>query len=191
MTMGDQVAVLKHGVLQQLDPPSRLYRRPANVFVGGFIGSPAMNLVEAGVARDDGRLFVEFGQNRVAIDEKTAQERPALHGYVGRKLILGIRPEDMEDAQLRSDAPAERRILTSVDLREDMGSEVLVHFTVDAPPVLTEDTKELAADIGADVTDLIPDVTATTFIAKFDANTQAQEGTRIEVFVDTRGLHFF
>src|SRR6266516_223125 len=86
MTMGDRVAVLKPGVLQQLDPPSRLYRRPANVFVAGFIGSPAMNLVEATVSRTDGRLFVEFGQNRVAIDEKTAQERPALHLYVGRTL---------------------------------------------------------------------------------------------------------
>ncbi len=191
MTMGDQVAVLKHGVLQQLDHPSRLYRRPANLFVAGFIGSPAMNLVEATVARSDGRLFVEFGHNRVALDPEAVHERPALHGYLDRKVILGIRPEEMEDAELRTDAPEDRRITTTVDLREDMGSEVLIHFTVDAPPVLTEDTKELAAAVGADVTDLEPHLDKTTFIAKFDANTLAQEDNRIEVFVDTRYLHFF
>ena len=191
MTMGDEVAVLKHGLLQQLDHPSRLYRRPANLFVAGFIGSPAMNLVEATVIRDDGRLFVEFGRNRVALDPETVEERPALHGYVDRKVILGIRPEDMEDAALHTDVPEDRRITTTVDLREDMGSEVLVHFTVFAPPVLTEDTKELAADLGADVTDLMPHADKTTFIAKFDANTNAQEGNRIQVFVDTRYLHFF
>src|SRR5438132_840712 len=145
MTMGDRVAVLKHGVLQQLETPSLLYRRPANVFVAGFIGSPAMNMVEATVARSDGRLFAEFGGNRLAVDEKALQDRPALQGYVDRKVILGIRPEDMEDAQLQSGAPEDRRLVTNVDLREDMGSEVLVHFSIGAPPVLTEDTKELAA----------------------------------------------
>jgi len=140
----------------------------------------------------DGRLFVEFGGNRLAVDDQAMQDRPALAGYAGRTVIVGIRPEDMEDAALQSGAPEDRRIPTKVDLREDMGSEVLVHFTVDAPPVLTEDTKELAAEVGADI-ELESSARAnqSTFIAKFDANTNAEEDSRVEVFVDTRWLHFF
>jgi multiple sugar transport system ATP-binding protein len=193
MTMGDRVAVLKHGVLQQLDAPSVLYRRPSNLFVAGFIGSPAMNLVEATVRRSDGRMAVEFGSNRVGLDEDVLGERPALEGYVDRRVIVGIRPEDMEDAELRTDVPPDRRIATQVDLREDMGSEVLVHFSVDSPPVLTDDAKELMEALGHDVEEL--ETTSaeqrSTFIAKFDADTHAQEGSRIQVYVDVRGLHFF
>ena len=193
MTMGDRVAVLNHGVLQQIDAPSRLYRRPANLFVAGFIGSPAMNLAEATVSRSDGRMFVEFGGNRLALDDKVVQDRPALEAFVNRRVILGIRPEDMEDAELKSGASEDHRIPTRVDLREDMGSEVLMHFTVNVPPVLTEDTKELIAALGEDVStlELAEQSNTTTFIAKFDANTRAEEGSRIQVFVDTRGLHFF
>jgi multiple sugar transport system ATP-binding protein len=193
MTMGDRVAVLKHGVLQQLDAPSSLYRRPINLFVAGFIGSPAMNLVEATVARDGERLFVELGGNRLAVDEQAVQERPALHAYSGRRVILGIRPENLEDAQIGRGVPADRRFATTVDLREDMGSEVLVHFTVAAPPVLTEDTKELAAALGEDVAELEAGARSrtTTLVARFDANTGAREGDRVQVAVDTRRLHFF
>jgi multiple sugar transport system ATP-binding protein len=192
MTMGDRVAVLKLGVLQQVDVPSRLYRRPANLFVAGFIGSPAMNLVEATVHDDSGSLHVEFGSHRLEVDESASQQRPALRSYVGGKVILGIRPEDMEDASLKSDAPPNRRLSTIVELREDMGSEVFVHFVVDSPPVLTEDTKELAADRGLDVEELAKTDTAkTTFVARFDANTGAEEEHRIEVAVDTRALYFF
>jgi multiple sugar transport system ATP-binding protein len=192
MTMGDRVAVLKLGVLQQVDVPSRLYRRPANLFVAGFIGSPAMNLVEATVHDDSGSLHVEFGGRRLEVDESASQQRPALRSYVGGKVILGIRPEDMEDASLKSDAPPNRSLSTVVELREDMGSEVFVHFVVDSPPVLTEDTKELAADRGLDVEELAKTDTAkTTFVARFDANTGAEEEHRIEVAVDTRALYFF
>jgi len=193
MTMGDRVAVLKHGVLQQLDAPSMLYRRPLNLFVAGFIGSPAMNMVDATITRRDGRAFVEFGGNRLALGEPVLADRPGLERYVNRTVILGIRPEDMEDAELRSGAPEDHRISTRVDLREDMGSEVLVHFRVAAPPVLTEDTKELAADLGEDVQELetTAESNETTFIAKFDANTRVTEDRPIEVFVDTRAMHFF
>jgi multiple sugar transport system ATP-binding protein len=193
MTMGDLVAVLKHGVLQQIDAPSTLYRRPVNLFVAGFIGSPAMNLVEAAVTREGERLLVEFGGNRLAVDEQALQERAALRGYAGRRVILGIRPENLEDAAIRSGVPEDRRIATTVDLREDMGSEVLVHFTVAAPPVLTEDTKELAAALGEDVAELEAGAGSrgTTLVARFDANTGAREGDRVQVAVDTRRLHFF
>jgi multiple sugar transport system ATP-binding protein len=193
MTMGDRVAVLRQGVLQQLDAPSSLYRRPANLFVAGFIGSPAMNLVEAAVAAQDGRLAVEFGGNRLAVDDQAVAERPALRGYAGRRVILGIRPEDLEDAELRPGVPEDRRFKTVVDLREDMGSEVLVHFTVAAPPVLTEDTRELAADLGEDVAELEAGARSGTtgMVARFDADTRTREGDHLEVAVDTRHLHFF
>jgi multiple sugar transport system ATP-binding protein len=193
MTMGDRVAVLKHGVLQQLDAPSSLYRRPANLFVAGFIGSPAMNLVEATVSAEGERLLVEFGGNRLAVDEQALRERSALRGSAGRRVILGIRPEDLEDAELRPGVPEDRRLAVTVDLREDMGSEVLVHFTVAAPPVLTEDTRELAAAVGEDVADLeaVARSRETTLVARFDASTGAHEGDRIQVAVDTRRLHFF
>jgi multiple sugar transport system ATP-binding protein len=191
MTMGDRVAVLKHGMLQQLDAPASLYRRPTNLFVAGFIGSPAMNLVEATLAADGDRLAVAFGGNRLAVDDRAVAERPALRGYAGRTVILGIRPETMEDAALNPGVPSDRRIKTGVDLREDMGSEVLVHFTVDTPPVLTEDTRELAAAVGEDVTELEARSGTTTLVARFDANTGAREGDRVEVAVDTRHLHFF
>jgi multiple sugar transport system ATP-binding protein len=192
MTMGDRVAVLKLGVLQQVDAPSRLYRRPANLFVAGFIGSPAMNLVEAMVERDDDGLSVSFGSHRLAVDGSALEQRPALAAYAGRRVILGIRPEDMEDAALESGAPADRRLRTTVDLREDMGSEVFVYFVVDCPPVLTEDTKELAADRGLDVEELATmEADRTTFVARFDARSTAGEDDRIEVAVDTRALYFF
>ena len=192
MTMGDRVAVMKLGILQQVDAPARLYRRPNNLFVAGFIGSPAMNLVEATVQKEEDRLYLEFGGNRLVIDGSLIQERPALRAYVGRRLVVGIRPEDMEDAALESGAPEDRRMRTTVDLREDMGSEVFVHFAVDCPPLLTEDTKELAADRGLDVEELAdPQTRRTTFVARFDANTAAAEDDVVEVLVDTGALYFF
>jgi multiple sugar transport system ATP-binding protein len=193
MTMGDRVAVLRQGVLQQLDHPASLYRRPTNLFVAGFIGSPAMNVVEATITADGDRLHAEFGGNRLAVDPQALADRPALRGYAGRSVILGIRPENLEDASLRSGVPEDRRLKTAVDLREDMGSEVLIHFTVDTPPVLTEDTKELAAAVGEDVAELEAGAQSgtTTLVARFDANTTANESDRVEVAVDTRHLHFF
>jgi multiple sugar transport system ATP-binding protein len=162
-----------------------------NLFVGGFIGSPAMNLVEASIRRDDGRVVVEFGPQRLRIDDAVLGARPALESYLGRPVILGIRPEDMEDAELRSDAPQDQRIEAQVDLREDMGNEVFVHFTVEAPTVLTEDTRELAADRGEDVEELEQLVTRAPWIARFDADSRAAERDAIEILVDTKHLHFF
>jgi multiple sugar transport system ATP-binding protein len=189
MTMGDRVAVLKRGLLQQVDRPQILYRKPANLFVAAFIGSPAMNMVQATLAADDGQRFVEFGGQRIRLDEQLLADRPALDGYEGRPLIVGIRPEDMEDAAL-VEFPHDHRLRTTVDLLEDMGHEALVHFTVDAPPIVTDDTRELAADAGADLEDTARARTA-TFIARFDAHTKAREGDTVEIGVDSASMQFF
>jgi multiple sugar transport system ATP-binding protein len=191
MTMGDAVAVMKKGELQQLDPPERVYERPANLFVAGFVGAPAMNMVEAELERANGSLFVRFGGNRLRVDDQLPG-RGALEEHLGRTLVLGIRPESIEDAALVSAAPEDRRLEIDVELREAMGAEVLVHFPLDAPPVLTEDTKELAADA-----DVLPDLEGqaaarrSQFIARFGPRTRAREGDRVQTVVDTAALHFF
>jgi multiple sugar transport system ATP-binding protein len=190
MTMGDRVAVMRKGVLQQVDSPQSLYEHPTNLFVAGFIGSPAMNLVEAKLSSSDGGVVVELGQFRLPVPGDVIAERPALRDYDGRRVVLGIRPEDMEDAALVSDAPAERRISSTVELSEALGSDVVVHFPIDAPPALTDDVKELAADIDEAVA--APTAAHTTnVLARLNPRTQAQAGDRIELVVDTHRLHFF
>lgn len=192
--MGDRVAVIKKGLLQQADPPQTLYERPVNLFVAGFIGSPAMNMAEAEIVRTNGMWFVQFGGHRLRVDDEVLEARPALQRYEGDRLVVGIRPEDMEDASLVAGAAEDRRIPAVVGLREALGSEVLVHFTVKTPPVLTEDTKELAVDVGTETLQVLEErarQAQTEFVARLNPRTKVQEGERIEVFVDTRRLHFF
>jgi multiple sugar transport system ATP-binding protein len=194
MTMGDLVAVIRKGELQQVDSPQELYTHPANLFVAGFIGSPAMNMVEANLSRSDGRLFVEFAGHRLAVDEEASRGRPALSAYEGKQVILGIRPEDMEDASLVAEAPADRRLTTTVKFTEALGSEIVVHFPVNAPPVLTEDAKELAVDVGTEALQELEQgarAGASAFVARLSPRTRARDGTDLELFVDTRSLHFF
>jgi multiple sugar transport system ATP-binding protein len=194
MTMGDRVAVIRKGELQQVDGPQVLYERPVNLFVAGFIGSPAMNMVEAELVASDGRLYAAFGGQRLRVDDEALEQRRALRSLEGKRIVLGIRPEDMEDASLVSEAPDDRRIPATVDLREALGSQVLIHFAVKAPIVLTEDTKELAADAGAeDLLDLEARAKedTSTFVAALNPRTDAREGEGLELFVDTRRLHFF
>jgi multiple sugar transport system ATP-binding protein len=180
MTLGDRVAVMRKGELQQLDTPQSLYRTPINLFVAEFIGSPAMNLVEARI----GGGKVQFGAHMLSLDG-----RSGLAAYEGRKIALGIRPEDLEDAEL-SETPADSRLPVTVDLREDMGAEIFLHFSVDAPHVATEDVKEAVET--EDGVALEPQVElGTPFIARVGRESRAREGDRIEVAVDTRMLHFF
>jgi multiple sugar transport system ATP-binding protein len=135
MTMGDRVAVMRKGELQQVAPPQELYDHPVNLFVGGFIGSPAMNLLDARLERGDGEQdgwTVRLGEQRLALPAELVASRPALAAYAERELIVGIRPEDLEDAALAPDAPADRRLRAEVQLREALGSEVIVHATTAA-----------------------------------------------------------
>ena len=189
MTMGDRVAVIKQGRLQQVDTPQVLYDSPVNLFVGGFIGSPSMNMIEASVERDDDGVWVAFGGIRLRMPDEVTSKRPGLTRFEGETVVLGIRPEDIEDAEIETDAPNDRRISTTVDLRESLGSEVLVHFSVAEAPVLTEDTKELARDLG--VHDTRERQATTTFVARLDPRSRAQERESIELVVDTARLHFF
>jgi len=191
MTLGDTVAVLRTGVLQQLDTPQGLYQRPVNLFVAGFIGSPAMNLVEATVRVADDGTFVEFAGQRIRVDDEEVTERPVLRSYDGRTIALGIRPEALLDAQIERDLPADRRFRATVDLTEDLGSEVLVHFRVDAPPVVTEDTKELVEDQGAMTAEELARAGRSMFVARFEALSKIDEGQTIDIGVNNSALHFF
>jgi multiple sugar transport system ATP-binding protein len=192
MTMGDRVAVIRKGVLQQVEEPQRLYDHPLNLFVAGFIGSPAMNLVEARIVEADGGLAVQVAGFDLPIPEELLARRPALRGFVGRPVVMGVRPEDMEDASLVSDAPPERRITAVIELREALGSDVVVHFGLDAPPAITEDVRELAVDVGHEALEKLEQSTdRTTVLARLNPRTMAQAGESMELVVDTHRLHFF
>jgi multiple sugar transport system ATP-binding protein len=194
MTMGDRVAVMRKGELQQVASPQDLYDRPVNLFVGGFIGSPAMNMLEASLVKSNGGLAVEAGGQRLVIDQELLSAQPALRSYEGKKVVLGIRPEDLEDAAIAKDVPADRHLRGKVELIEALGSEIMAHFTIDAPPALTEDVKELAQDVGDEraVKEAAEGSKQhTTMVGRFDPRSDVKEGEIAEVAVDTRGLHFF
>ena len=194
MTMGDRVAVIRKGELQQIDAPETLYEQPANLFVAGFIGSPAMNLFEATLERDDGGLAVRLGSQRLPVPDDVLGHRPGLRAYEGRTIVLGIRPEDMEDAALLADAPTDRRIRATVGLREALGSDVLVHFELDARPALTEDVKELAVDVSTEILEKVErsaGEAGAEVVARLNPRATARAGDTIELVVDTHRLHYF
>jgi multiple sugar transport system ATP-binding protein len=193
MTMGDRVAVMRKGELQQVAAPQELYDKPVNLFVGGFIGSPAMNLVEARLERSDGTLTAVAGAQRIGLGDETLSARPALKDYEGKDVILGIRPEDLEDAELEPDRG--QTLEGEVELTEALGSEIMAHFSIDAPPAITDEVRELQEDAGAD--ENAPGAPAqeeggrTIMVGRFGARSKATKGEKIRVAVDTRALHFF
>jgi multiple sugar transport system ATP-binding protein len=195
LTMGDRVAVMRKGELQQVAGAQELYDRPLNLFVAGFIGSPAMNLLEATLEQAGAGLAVRIGSQTLALDDEAMAAHPALAGYEGRPVILGIRPEDLEDLALAPDTPADRRITGKVELTEALGSEVMVHFSLDASHAVTEDVHELQADIGDDRAPGRGGVGAegagAVVVGRFGARSRVRAGDTAEVAVDTRTLHFF
>ncbi|MGH2634960.1 MAG: ABC transporter ATP-binding protein [Actinomycetota bacterium] len=166
MTLGSLVAIMDGGQLQQVGAPDEVYERPANVFVAGFIGSPAMNLVDAVVTRVDEATFVEFAGRRLQLPDASVAARPALQAYDGRPVVLGIRPEALHDASLVAGVPADRRIPAVVTLRESMGAEAHLHLAVAG-----------SGGIG--------------IVARVDARTKSREGDTVEMVVDAAALYLF
>jgi multiple sugar transport system ATP-binding protein len=192
MTMGDRVAVMNAGRLLQVDTPQVLYDQPANEFVAGFIGSPAINLLEAQLEQANGGYSVAFGEYRLEVDDRAARNRSRLKDYVDRQVILGIRPEDFEDASLESDAPSDRRLNVDVELTEPLGAEVLVYFGTAATGVVSS---AAAADVGEDAEvrlgtdDEVGD--RTRLCARVSPRTHIAIGRPAELAVDTSRLYFF
>jgi multiple sugar transport system ATP-binding protein len=192
MTMGDRVAVMRKGELQQVAAPQELYDEPVNLFVGGFIGSPAMNMVEATLERSNGGIAAAIGTQRLDLGDETLAHRPALRSYEGKRVILGIRPEDLEDAELEPETPASKRLRGEVELREALGSEIMVHMRTDATAAVTDETRELQRDTGAHELQQREDTRpGATIVGRFGARSRVQDGKPVEVAVDTRALHFF
>src|SRR3954453_5707504 len=182
MTLGDRVAVMKDGVVQQLAAPSALYWSPANLFVAAFIGSPAMNLLEATI--EDGH--VRFGSSSLPLPESHD-----LRDYAGRTIALGIRPSDFSDVSLAAD-DSQPSIDVAVEVTEELGSEVNVLFTLDAPPVDTADTRAIVEDEGADAAiPLMMQDGHAPCTARVDARSRCRPGERMRLAVDTSRLYFF
>jgi multiple sugar transport system ATP-binding protein len=191
MTLGDRACVLRGGLLQQVDRPQVLYDRPANLFVAGFIGSPAMNLVEAELVDRDGGLVAVFGPHALGVPRDVVAARPDLRSYVGRRVALGIRPEDIDDPADPGAVAAGSRLEVTVDIKEDMGSEVYVHFAVDAPPVTAKELKEIIGDEALAAADEQTHHHGSPFIARVTRATQAREREPVRLAVVTERLHFF
>jgi multiple sugar transport system ATP-binding protein len=191
MTMGDRAAVMNAGHLQQVDPPQILYDHPVNEFVASFIGSPSINLVESELARNNGQLSVTLGEHKLTVDDQLARNRSGLEAYVGKKVILGIRPEDFEDASIETGVPPDRRIKVTADLTEPLGSEVLVHFSSEATAVTSS---AAAADVGEDADVRLGDEDAevsTRLVARVSPKSRIAVEQEVELAVDTTRLYFF
>jgi multiple sugar transport system ATP-binding protein len=184
MTMGDRVAVLRTGELQQVDTPTNVYDKPANLFVAGFIGSPPMNLARGTIEPGEGGLVARLGSATIAIPTELSRDR-GLEVWLGREVIVGIRPEDL------GGPGAERAVMiaTTVDRVEALGSELLCFFTVDTPPAISEAIAE-ATGGGLEEVALITRE-GTPFCATFEPRSGIREGDRVDVMVDARHLHFF
>ncbi|TPL91647.1 ABC transporter ATP-binding protein [Mesorhizobium sp. B2-3-12] len=175
MTMGDRVAVLKGGVLQQVDTPKRLYESPVNAFVAGFIGSPSMNLFEATLTGDE-LMSSTFA---IRLQDAAFVRRPGLRSYAGRKVVFGIRPEDLYDSNLESGRKYQT-IPAKVTSIEELGSEHIVHLTIDAVRVDSGDP-DAVQDFGL----------ASNAVARFEPASTVRSGTEIRLALDDAKLHFF
>jgi multiple sugar transport system ATP-binding protein len=188
MTMGDRVAVMRKGELQQVADPQELYDRPVNIFVAGFIGSPSMNLLEAELANANGTMELQLGSQRLTLDAQTLRRRPALREYAGSTVLVGIRPEHLEDAEMADEVRDGARLRADVRLREALGSELVMHLHVDARPATTDEVRELAEDSGGPSH---ADASGATVVGRFSARSRAREGEPVDIAVDTAELHFF
>ncbi|GAA0580416.1 ABC transporter ATP-binding protein [Actinomadura livida] len=191
MTLGSRVCVLRDGQLQQVDTPQRLFDNPVNLFVAGFIGSPAMNFVSAQLSAGDGGAQVSFAGYTLPVPAAAIDDRPGLRDYLGGTVVLGIRPSDFEDAAHAKPEWAPMSVRSSVT--EELGSEINVIFTIDAPPVEHKDTADLASDATEGEEDMaIPLVdNKALWTARVNSRSHVRPNQHVDLAVDTRRLHFF
>ncbi len=188
MTMGDRVAVLKRGFLQQVDSPQNLYDSPDNVFVAGFIGSPSMNIMVTTLGGTAEAPTVQIGDQTLSVPPEVVSARPAIAASVGKEVVIGIRPEDMEDVTILPDTPQDRRLHTKTTLLESLGSEVIVHFPLNAEPFSIMD----AEFEGEDAIEKQRDGAGNTiYTGRFSPRSTARMGQDLEIAVDTSRIHFF
>ncbi len=193
MTLGHRVAVLKPvsaarpDNLQQVAPPSELYRNPVNLFVAGFIGSPAMNMVNVTLEQDATGVYVKFAEERLLVDQAALDRHPGLTERLGEPLVMGIRPGNFEATEITGPAP-DRMMTAEITVAEKLGSETFVHFELKTPPVVTPDIEELLADTGADVSSLGD---TTKFTARVSSDVAVSLGQQVTLTVDTAKMHFF
>ena len=186
MTMADRVAVISQGVLQQVDTPMTLFNEPNNIFVAAFIGSPSMNMMEAVLTRSGQGLQMTLGSQSLTVPEEVLQRRPALEGYLDRKVAVGLRPKDFEDASIVSDHPADQRLRASTLHTEALGFEIIVYFDVDAKPVISREALELSEEeVSA------AESSSTRVNARFNPTTAVRAGDTIDVAVTVGNAHFF
>lgn len=184
--MADRVAVISQGVLQQVDTPMALFNEPDNLFVAAFIGSPSMNIMEGVVDRNGQGLKMTLGRQSLAVPEEVLQRRPALEGYLGRKVAVGIRPKDFEDAAITPDHPADQRLRAEVLHTEALGFEIIAYFDVDAKPIISQEALELSdEEISA------AESSTTRVNARFNPSTSVRAGDAIDVAVTVGNAHFF
>ena len=185
MTMGDRVAVIRKGELQQIDTPREIYSNPKNIFVAGFIGSPSMNFVYAKIKSKNDVMELTFGDNQITYKD---EKKEKLESFENKEIILGIRPEAFEDGYFANEADYSESIKVKVSLLEQLGSDSYVHFYKDIKPVQTEAIEEILADEGEDITVLGDN---TKFIARINPNSTVAEGEEIELRINPSKLHFF
>ncbi len=187
MTLGHRVAVIRKGKLQQVDTPFSLYRDPLNLFVAGFIGSPAMNFIYVDLTEEGGTVKAMFADNVLELAESLLVERPAIRDYVGREVVMGVRPGHFEDSRV-SPGEAGRTLDAKVDVVEVLGDEAFVHFNLAIRCVITPDIEELLADRGEDASSLGEE---TEITARVSMDEVVNPGDTLKLTVDTRKLHFF
>ena len=185
MTMGHRVAVMRDGVLQQVDAPQRLYDAPTNLFVASFVGSPPMNLFEATVTEGGSRLML--GETELELPRDVVAERPALAGYAGRRIAVGIRPEDVREASGWDGARLRGRIL----LVEALGSEQLIHIEIAAKPLERADLVDAAAQPPGPALGVEDLERSVTLLGRFDRHLLLSPGEAVGVAIDPRLMHFF
>lgn len=193
MTLGDRVAVLRDGRLQQVDTPKRLFDSPVNLFVAGFIGSPAMNFVDAELTSDGDDGVLKFAEHKIPVPGSFLDSRPGLRDYMGSSLILGIRPSDFNDADF--DGSDQPRIEVTAEVTEELGTEINVIFGIDAPPVRHEDATALAQDASGEEENadgaLPLSADRSLFTARVSPRSKVKPGAQINLGVDVTQLHFF